>query len=58
MESDGTLILLDTQQAYESLFFAFNDFEVSDQPSLYLRLTIVDEDLSTEITFNLSYSVE
>jgi hypothetical protein len=58
VESDGTLILLDTQPAYESLFFTFNDFEVSDQSSLDLRLTIVDEDLSTEITFNLSYSVE
>ena len=57
-DSDGTLTLLDTQPAYQDVFFTFNNFRVSDQITLDLRLIIVSEDNSTELAYNLTYNVE
>lgn len=56
--SDGTLTLLDTQPAYSGLFFTFSSFEVNDQATLDLRVTVIDEVESVEISYNLSYSVQ
>lgn len=56
-DSDGTLNLLDTQAAYDGYIFTFSNLEVSDQSTLDLRVTIVNEDDSIEISYNLSYLV-
>jgi hypothetical protein len=58
VDPEGILTLLGTQPAYEKLYFTFNDLLVFDQDSLDLRLTIVSDDLTTEVTFNISYLVE
>ena len=58
IDSDGTSILLDTQPAYEGLFFTFKNFQVTNQTSLNLRVRIVSEDLTTEISYNLSYTIQ
>ena len=57
-DSDGILTLLDTQPAYRDVFFTFNNFRVSDQITLDLRVIIVSEDNSTELAYNLTYNVE
>lgn len=56
-EPDGTLTLLDTQPAYSGLYFTFSSFEVNDQSTLDLRITVIDEVESVEISYNLSYTV-
>ena len=55
LEENGEYSLLDTQPAYESLFFTFNNFEVSEQDQLTLRVTVQNREVG--VSFQMEYSV-
>lgn len=55
LNENGEYSLLDTEPAYQSLFFTFNSFEVAEQDQLVLRVTVENEEIS--MSFQLEYSV-